>query len=183
MDGSPIHLACDRWTALLLRHFASCIHEYFDGLHADAIEIARSKKIRDYSFVDGLFQKWCKSIREEWTLKEMKSQIEALRVRYKDLEGLIANVLNTNLMVMSVVRQSNVDQVPEPEVDVSKFVHACYWHVAEEVAFPYYLYFNRNVVDGQRAVYHQKARKLIEKNLKHTITDIIDPILEKMKAK
>lgn len=183
MDGSPIHLACDRWTILWMKHFSSTVHEYFDGLYKDAISIAKSKKIRDYEFVDILFQKWCRNIEKDWTIRERDNQIKALREKYGSLESLIVNVINANLLVMSTIRQADIHEIPEPEVNVEKFVHLCYWNVAREVAFPYPLFFNTNVVDSNRFIYHYKARKSIEKSLKHSLIEVAEPILEKLSVR
>jgi hypothetical protein len=184
MDGSPIHLACDRWTAVLIRHFAAVIHDYFDNLYSDAITVSATQgKGKNQSFVDGVFQKWCKAVEKDWTFREAESQLNALRAKYQDLETLIANVLHSNLVVMSVYRRGNVKEINIPEEGTDKFVRRCYWNVARDVGFPYPIYFNTAIRSAERSIYHNKARKLITKVLMETVIETIQPTLDKMNEK
>jgi hypothetical protein len=180
MDNSPIHLACDRWTILFMKHFLPVIHGYFDELYDDAIEVAKTNRIKDYNKIDGLFQVWCRHIQEEWTDKERNGQINILRANYRDLEGLISSTIISNLYVMSSMRQSDVVEIPKPEIHLEKFINTCYWFAAKEVAYPYPIFFNKNVTGSNRVLYHCKARKLIQKSLEHAIIELVEPILDQL---
>lgn len=84
--------------------------------------------------------------------------------------------------MLTFYRKSGV-KVAAPKVEIPQFVQTCYWIVARDVAFPYYIYFNQRVSVDKRPKYHHKARTLIGEAIETTIVTLLKPYLDMLEEK
>lgn len=164
---------CDRWTTVLVQVFESQIHEYL----ANTYELARGwaetqRKGKETDFILALFQKWCLDI-SEWSVKELRARVEAVRQEYDDLEHLISTTLRCNLIVMSVTRTSpDANQIQMNKIPPSVFVHRCFIECGKMASKCGYL-FDKSVPGVERLKNHGEATRMIRDTIHRTILSFL----------
>jgi len=169
-EYNVLTLSEEKWRTVLEQVFIPVVHVYFENLFKESSKIARAKTVTEAEklrYAISIFQDYCINV-INWSLKELKEQIEILKRKYPNLKNLIKTVLQINLAILSLTRCGNLDVVKFPHISTGKFVHRVFSQVSIFAKnYPYLFIPDKNFLVVQKN--HQRIREEIKNILQVVI--------------
>lgn len=172
-----VSISSKKWLDVVSERLGSFINTYLSQEFAKAIVACKNKynKADDNTIVT-MFQLQCMDIMSG--SKEKSKMFLMIAEDFQKKQGTTLNVaiesvIWSNLILMTVMHNSEVVEVTYSRIDGEEFVHGCFEKVGAEIACKFYHLFDTRVPAMTRSKYFLKAEKMIVNCVKNTILGFI----------